>query len=117
VASRRRDPRLATLIVLGGWFLVEAAVLSLSKGIVHPYYASALAPGTGAMAGAGAVALVALLRGRLRWWALALLFCLLMVAPGAYAATTWLAPVEGTFPAAGPKAAAGAGGVGVSGRH
>jgi hypothetical protein len=137
---------------------------------VHPYYASALAPGTGAMAGAGAVALVALLRGRLRWWALALLaggilatlaaqivllhreqymawfvpvlmvgaaaaftalllrrrfaapamallFCLLVVAPAAYAATTWLAPVEGTFPAAGPKAAAGAGGVGVSGSH
>jgi 4-amino-4-deoxy-L-arabinose transferase-like glycosyltransferase len=168
--SGRRDPRLATVIVLGGWFLVEAAVLSLSKGIVHPYYASALAPGTGAMAGAGAVALVALARGRLRWWALALLaggilatlaaqivllhreqymawfvpvlmvgtagaytalllrrrlaapamallFCLLMVAPAAYAATTWLAPVEGTFPAAGPKAAAGAGGVGVSGSH
>ena len=43
--------------MLGGWFLVEAVVLSLSKGIVHPYYVSALAPGTGAMAGAGAVAL------------------------------------------------------------
>ncbi len=38
-------------------------MLSLSKGIVHPYYVSALAPGTGAMAGAGAVALVALARG------------------------------------------------------
>jgi 4-amino-4-deoxy-L-arabinose transferase-like glycosyltransferase len=169
-AERRRDPRLATLLVLGGWFVVEAAVLSLSKGIVHPYYASALAPGAGAMAGAGAVALVALVRGRLHWWALALLaagllatlaaqivllhrahymawfvpvlmvataagftlmllrrrfaapamgllFCVLAVAPAAYAATTWLAPVEGTFPAAGPKAAAGAGGVGVSGSH
>ena len=41
----RRDPRLAVLIVLGGWLLVEAAVLSLSKGIVHPYYVSALGPG------------------------------------------------------------------------
>ncbi len=59
----RRDPRLASAIVLGGWFLVEAAVLSLSKGIVHPYYVSALAPGTGAMAGAGAVALVRAARG------------------------------------------------------
>jgi 4-amino-4-deoxy-L-arabinose transferase-like glycosyltransferase len=169
-AGTRRDPRLATLLVLGGWFLLEAAVLSLSKGIVHPYYASALAPGAGAMAGAGAVAFVALLRGRLRWWALALLvvavlatcaaqivllhrehymlwfipllmigaagaltalllrralaapamamlFCLLAVAPAAYAATTWLAPVEGTFPAAGPRSAAGAGGVGVSRSH
>ncbi|MHB8235776.1 MAG: glycosyltransferase family 39 protein, partial [Solirubrobacteraceae bacterium] len=59
----RRDPRLATAIVLGGWFLVEALVLSTSKGIVHPYYVSALAPGTGAMAGAGAVALLRLARG------------------------------------------------------
>jgi 4-amino-4-deoxy-L-arabinose transferase-like glycosyltransferase len=169
-ARGRRDPRLATLIVLGGWFAVEALVLSLSKGIVHPYYASALAPGTGAMAGAGAVAFAALARGRLRWWALALLagalvatlaaqivllhrqhymswfvpvlmigaaggftamlvrrrlaapamaflLCLLAVAPAAYSATTWLAPVEGTFPAAGPRSAAGAGGVGVSGSH
>jgi len=33
------------LIVLGGWFLTEAIVLSASKGIVHPYYISALAPG------------------------------------------------------------------------
>ena len=40
----RRDPRLAALLVLGGWFVVEAVVLSLSKGIVHPYYVSALAP-------------------------------------------------------------------------
>jgi 4-amino-4-deoxy-L-arabinose transferase-like glycosyltransferase len=62
----RRDPRLATLIVLGGWFLVEAIVLSSSKGIVHPYYVSALAPGTGAMAGVGVYALLALARGRLR---------------------------------------------------
>ncbi len=171
IGSRgRSDPRLATVLVLGSWFVLEAGVLSLSKGIVHPYYASALAPGTGAMAGAGAVALVALARGRMRWWAIgllaggllatlaaqivllhrehymlwfipvlmvlsacgftamavrrrfaapamALLLCLLLVAPAAYAATSWLAPVEGTFPAAGPKAAAGAGGVGVSGSH
>jgi 4-amino-4-deoxy-L-arabinose transferase-like glycosyltransferase len=166
----RRDPRPAVLLVLGGWFVIEVVVLSLSKGIVHPYYASALAPGTGAMAGAGAVAFVSLVRGPRRWWGLALLaaavlatvaaqivllhrehymvwfipllmvgvagaftamlvrrrfaapgmallFCLLAVAPAAYAATTWLAPVEGTFPAAGPRSAAGAGGVGVSGSH
>jgi hypothetical protein len=41
---------------------------------------------------------------------------LLLVAPTAYASSTWLAPVEGTFPAAGPKQAIGAGGVGVAGR-
>ncbi len=162
----RRDPRLATAILLGGWFLVEAAVLSLSKGIVHPYYVSALAPGTGAMAGAGAVAFVKLARGRQRILGLALVACaaattllaqvvlmhrehymvgfipvlvigaavgfcallalrrlaapavaliflLTLVVPTAYATTTWLAPVEGTFPVAGPKAFAGPGGYGV----
>jgi 4-amino-4-deoxy-L-arabinose transferase-like glycosyltransferase len=162
----RRDPRLATLLVLGGWFIVEAAVLSLSKGIVHPYYVSALGPATGAMAGVGAVAFFKLARGRQRilglfliacalastvlvqvvlmhrehymlWFvpvlaggaavgfvallalrraaapALALTFLLLLVVPAAYASTTWLAPVEGTFAAAGPKAFAGTGGYGI----
>ena len=166
----RRDPRLATTLVLGGWFAVEAGLLSLSKGIVHPYYVSALAPGAAAMAGAGAAGFVQLARGPRRAWAMmlipaavattvaaqlvllhrehymtwfepvlvagaaagivavlaarrlalpavALLFCLLLAAPTAYATTTWLAPVEGTFPAAGPKHTAGAGGVGVSAGH
>jgi 4-amino-4-deoxy-L-arabinose transferase-like glycosyltransferase len=164
----RRDPRLATALVLGGWFIVEAAVLSLSKGIVHPYYVSALAPGTGAMAGAGVVAFVKLAQGRRRRRviglalvacavattltaqavlmhrehymvsfipvlaiaaaigfcalaalrrlaapAVAFMFLLLLIVPAKYAATTWLAPVEGTFPVAGPKAFAGTGGYGV----
>ncbi len=167
----RRDERLAAMLVLGGWFAVEAVVLSLSKGIVHPYYVSALAPGTGAMAGAGAVAFVELARARrgrriwgvaliacavvatvaaqvvllhrehyMEWFipvlvagaavglcmllalrrlaapAVALTFLLLLVAPTAYSATTWLAPAEGTFPAAGPKHDAGAGAYGVSER-
>jgi 4-amino-4-deoxy-L-arabinose transferase-like glycosyltransferase len=220
----RRDPRLAATLVLGGWFLVEAAVLSLSKGIVHPYYTSALAPGAAAMAGAGAGAFVRLrtsfkkigtpdaspdtaldrratartcnqhalhrpttpslvqkrpaaplflkdvLTHGQRWdWRLLTIPCavattviaqvvvlhrehymhwfvpvliagatigtitllavrrsapaamaftlvLLLAASGAYASTTWLAPVEGTFPAAGPKQATGAGGVGIAGR-
>jgi 4-amino-4-deoxy-L-arabinose transferase-like glycosyltransferase len=165
----RRDPRLAVALVLGGWFVVEAAVLSLSKGIVHPYYVSALAPGTGAMAGAGAAALAKLARGRisqrvvgialvacalastclveavlmhrehylvsfipvlaagaavaflalvalrrLATPAIALAFLLILIAPAKYASTTWLAPVEGTFAAAGPNAAAGPGGYGVN---
>jgi 4-amino-4-deoxy-L-arabinose transferase-like glycosyltransferase len=166
-ASRRRDPRLATAFVLGGWFLVEAAILSLSKGIVHPYYVSALEPGTAAMAGAGAVAFVTLARGRRRTWSLALMACgvaatvvtqvvlmhrehymlwfvpvlvvgaalgvgafltlrrlaapavaltflLLLLTPTAYATSTWLAPVEGTFPVAGPRHFAGPGGDGVN---
>ncbi|MGD1058602.1 MAG: glycosyltransferase family 39 protein [Solirubrobacteraceae bacterium] len=168
VPRGRRDPRLAVALVLGGWFVVEAAVLSLSKGIVHPYYVSALAPGTGAMAGAGTVAFAKLARGRIRQRvlgialvagalastclvevvlmhrehylvsfipvlavgaavaflalialrrlampAIALAFLVLLVVPAKYASTTWLAPVEGTFAAAGPHAAAGPGGYGV----
>ena len=49
--------------MLGGWFLVEAVVLSGSKGIVHPYYISALAPGAAAMAAAGALAFATLAKG------------------------------------------------------
>ena len=160
----RRDPRLAALIVLGAWFLVEAAVLSLSKGIVHPYYVSALGPGAAAMIGGGAVAFLApgprrALRLALvpvavaatvvvqleilhrehylhRFWpvlivgaavgviallavrrlsrpAMAFTLALLLIAPGAYAASTWEFPVEGTFPAAGPHAAGSVGPLGI----
>jgi 4-amino-4-deoxy-L-arabinose transferase-like glycosyltransferase len=162
----RRDPRLAVLVVLGGWLLVEAALLSFSKGIVHPYYISALGPGVAAMVGAGAVSFVRLMRHRdlrvlllpcavvatvaaqlsilshqryLGWFvpvlvggalvalgamavrrlagpAMGLLLCLLLVAPAAYASTTWLARVQGTFPAAGPRQAAGRGELGLNGR-
>jgi 4-amino-4-deoxy-L-arabinose transferase-like glycosyltransferase len=167
----RHDLRLAALLVLGGWFLVEAVVLSLSKGIVHPYYVSALGPGTGAMAGAGAASFVGLTRERgmrricglalmacavastvvvqvvllhrehyLEWFipllvvgaavgicallalrrlalpAVAFTFLLLLVAPTAYSATTWLAPAEGTFPAAGPRHDPGPGAYGVDAR-
>jgi 4-amino-4-deoxy-L-arabinose transferase-like glycosyltransferase len=165
----RRDPRLACALTFGGWFLVEAAVLSLSKGIVHPYYVSGLAPGAAAMAGAGAFAFVELARGQRRRWGLALVACalagtvaaqvvlmhrehymvwfipvlvagaavgfcallarrrlaapavalsvlLLLVTPAAYATSTWLAPVEGTFPVAGPKSFPGPGGYGVDAR-
>ncbi len=166
-ASReRRDPRLATLIVFGGWFLVEITILSFSKGIVHPYYISALGPGAAAMVGAGAlafatfarerdwrlivlplavvatvaaqlaivdyqdfmhwlvpfliagaaVAVCATLVRRLAGVAIAVLVCVLLVAPGVYAHTTWLARVEGTFPAAGPHQATGTGEYGSSER-
>jgi 4-amino-4-deoxy-L-arabinose transferase-like glycosyltransferase len=160
----RRDPRLAVGLVLGGWFAVEAAVLSLSKGIVHPYYVSALAPGAAAAIGAGAVAFVDFARRRdlrlallplavlgtagvqallldkqhyMHWFvpillggaalgacltavkrlaapAMALTLAVLLAAPAAFAATTWLGPVEGTFPAAGPHEATGTGTYGLS---
>ncbi|MGD0386851.1 MAG: glycosyltransferase family 39 protein [Solirubrobacteraceae bacterium] len=61
----RRNPKLALLFVMGGWFAAEAVVLSASSGIVHPYYVSALGPGTAAMVGAGAGAFGALRRRRL----------------------------------------------------
>ncbi len=165
---RRRDPMLACTIVFGCWLLVEYVILSTSKGIVHPYYVSALAPGVGAMTGLGILAFARLASGRHRvlgvglavlavaatvgvevvlmhrmgyrlWFvpilivgagvglclllvkrnlagpALALTLCVLLVMPAAYSASTWLAPVEGTFAAAGPKQAPGVGGVGING--
>jgi 4-amino-4-deoxy-L-arabinose transferase-like glycosyltransferase len=160
----RRNPRLATLIVFGGWMIVEAVILSFSKGIVHPYYASAMGPGAAVMVGGGALAFAWLVRHRHR--ALFLLPCavvatvavqivilseqqymswlvpvlivgaltgmcmtarrrlvpaglgltlgVLMIAPTVYAATTWLGPVEGTFPAAGPREATALGPLGIS---
>ncbi len=171
----RRDPQLACTLVLGGWFFTEAVVLSLSKGIVHPYYISALAPGTAAMAGAGIASLYRLSTGRIGILGLALAaagilgtvaseavqmhrehyhvpwvpvliaaavillgaltliaflrsprtapgvavvlaatLALLLVVPTGYAASTWLAPVQATFPAAGPTQAPGHGGIGLN---
>lgn len=173
-ASWRRDPRLACVLVLGGWLATEAVVLSASKGIVHPYYVSALGPGAAAMAGIGVVAIARLCRGRtallglalagagvvgtvavevvlmrreqyMLWFraplailaavglaallaatlarrgglasgALALTLAALLAVPAGYASSTWLAPVEPTFPAAGPKQTAGEGGVGLNPR-
>ncbi len=155
----RRDPRLAVLIVFGGFFLCEAAFLSGSRGIVHPYYVSALGPGTAVMVGAGlaamapvgrrhsrllilaavlataavqvallhrahylgiwqaillpmaaACALVAVTVSRFSRLSLAPAFAILLVAPTAYAATTWRQPVQGTFPATGPHTVGGNGG-------
>jgi 4-amino-4-deoxy-L-arabinose transferase-like glycosyltransferase len=170
----RRDPRLATTLVLGVWLMTEAVVLSTSKGIVHPYYVSAVGPGAGAMVGIGAAALVRLCRrpmalpglalaalavlgtvacevvlihreSYMQWFvpvllggaaaclaavglatvlrravpgaaAIAVVVALLMIVPTGYASSTWLAPVEATFPAAGPKQTAGQGGVGLNPR-
>jgi 4-amino-4-deoxy-L-arabinose transferase-like glycosyltransferase len=164
--------RLALLFSFGGWFVVEAAVLSLSKGIVHPYYVSALGPGVAAMVGAGAYAFAEFAKRRdwrlvllvaavaatvpaqlvlmnrddyMSWFqlpliaiavlglagaavatfalrraapiAIALLLGALAIAPAVYSATNWLAPVQSTFPAAGPRAAAGPGGYGVDAKH
>jgi 4-amino-4-deoxy-L-arabinose transferase-like glycosyltransferase len=160
----RHSPRLATLIVFGGWMLVEAAILSFSKGIVHPYYASAMGPGAAVMVGGGALAFAWLVRNRHRgmllapcavvatvvvqivilheqhymeWFVpvlivgvlvgmgmtvrrqlvtagIALTLAVLLVAPTVFASTTWLGPVEGTFPAAGPREATATGPLGIT---
>ncbi|MFZ1155062.1 MAG: glycosyltransferase family 39 protein, partial [Solirubrobacteraceae bacterium] len=142
----RRDPKLAGLIVFGGFFLCEAGFLSVSKGIVHPYYLSALGPGIAVMVGVGldsivqsarrgqwlpmltaviatvavqimllhrahylalwqvllipaaAGALIALRQSRFARTSVAILLAILLLAPIAYATTTWRRPVEGTFP-------------------
>jgi 4-amino-4-deoxy-L-arabinose transferase-like glycosyltransferase len=167
--------RLSIVIVLGGWFLVEAAVLSLSKGIVHPYYVSALGPGVASMVGLGAYAFERFARNRdwralivlaavaatvpvqisllhkaryMAWFTaplivaaavgllvlalgallgrraaplcfagIAIVLGAVLVAPGVYSASNWLAPVQSTFPAAGPRAASGPGGYGVDAEH
>ncbi|WP_184740994.1 glycosyltransferase family 39 protein [Arthrobacter sp. AZCC_0090] len=59
-ASRTR----ASLILWGGWLLVTAGVFSFMSGIVHPYYAVALAPAIAALVGMGSVELW---RGRGYW--------------------------------------------------
>jgi len=171
----RRDPRLACALVLGGWMATEAVILSASKGIVHPYYMSALAPGAAAMAGVGVPALARLCcertallgfllaalavlgtvaveiiqmhrehymvsfepvllagtaillsvlgltallrRARLApgaTIALVGLLVLALIVPARYASSTWLAPVQSTFPAAGPTQAVGHGGIGLN---
>ncbi|HEX4109224.1 MAG TPA: glycosyltransferase family 39 protein [Solirubrobacteraceae bacterium] len=59
---RRDDPRLAATIIMGAWFLAELYVLDFGKGIIHPYYVSALGPGVAGMLGIGAASMVDLIR-------------------------------------------------------
>ncbi len=56
VVIRRRfrpSPDLAAVIVFGGWFVLAAGAFSVTKGIVHPYYLSSVAPPVAALAGLG----------------------------------------------------------------
>jgi hypothetical protein len=52
----RTDRTRAALILWGGWLVVTAAVFSYSQGIIHTYYAVALAPAIGALVAIAAVA-------------------------------------------------------------
>jgi 4-amino-4-deoxy-L-arabinose transferase-like glycosyltransferase len=72
---RRRAPRTdrtrAGYLMWGLWLAVHALVFSFMSGIIHSYYAVAMAPAIGALVGAGAVDLWAL-RARTRFGGLAL---------------------------------------------
>ena len=63
--ARRTDAGLAGYLLWGGWFVVTAIVFSYMSGIVHSYYAVALAPAIAALVGAG---LVDLWSARARIW-------------------------------------------------
>jgi 4-amino-4-deoxy-L-arabinose transferase-like glycosyltransferase len=61
----RTDRALAGYLLWGSWFVVTAVVFSYMSGIIHSYYAVALAPAIAALVGAG---LVDLWGVRLRIW-------------------------------------------------
>jgi 4-amino-4-deoxy-L-arabinose transferase-like glycosyltransferase len=49
----RTDRTRAALVLWGGWLVITAVVFSLGEGIIHEYYAVALAPAIGALVGIG----------------------------------------------------------------
>jgi 4-amino-4-deoxy-L-arabinose transferase-like glycosyltransferase len=53
----RTDPARSAMLLWGGWLVVTVVVISLAKGIIHPYYSVAVAPAIGAMVGIGVSAL------------------------------------------------------------
>jgi 4-amino-4-deoxy-L-arabinose transferase-like glycosyltransferase len=50
----RTDRTRAALLLWGGWLLVTAAVFSFGRGVIHTYYAVALAPAIAALVAIGA---------------------------------------------------------------
>jgi 4-amino-4-deoxy-L-arabinose transferase-like glycosyltransferase len=53
--SPRTDLARAGYVLWGGWLLTHAIVFSFASGILHSYYAVAMAPGVAGVVGAGAV--------------------------------------------------------------
>ena len=51
----RTDRALSGYLLWGGWLAIHVAVFSLMSGIIHPYYAVAMAPAVAALVGAGTV--------------------------------------------------------------
>jgi 4-amino-4-deoxy-L-arabinose transferase-like glycosyltransferase len=64
-SAPRTDIALAGYLVWGSWFIVTAIVFSYMSGVIHSYYAVALAPAIAALVGAG---LVDIWGTRLRVW-------------------------------------------------
>ena len=63
--AHRTDVGLAGYLLWGGWFVVTAVIFSYMSGVIHSYYAVALAPAIAALVGAG---LVDLWSSRARVW-------------------------------------------------
>ena len=63
----RTDLARASVLLWGGWFLLEFFVLSFQQGTQHPYYVSAMAPPIAALTGIGAVAFYQACRRSGRW--------------------------------------------------
>ncbi|HET8880143.1 MAG TPA: glycosyltransferase family 39 protein, partial [Arthrobacter sp.] len=79
----------AALLLWGGWLVVTAGIFSFMSGIVHPYYAVALAPAVAALVGLGGVQLW---RGRAYWPAR------LVLAVTVLASAVWSAVLLGRDP-------------------
>jgi 4-amino-4-deoxy-L-arabinose transferase-like glycosyltransferase len=73
--ARRTDRERAALLLWGGSLVGSGLVISLSQGIIHPYYTVALAPPLAALTGIGAVGLW---QRRSRWTARVCLAAALM---------------------------------------
>ena len=70
VVARRRlrpSPVLAATVIFAGWLLIAGGAFSITKGIVHPYYLSSVAPPAAALAGIGLAEAITVVRLR-RWW-------------------------------------------------
>jgi 4-amino-4-deoxy-L-arabinose transferase-like glycosyltransferase len=78
----RTDLARASVLLWGGWLLLEFFVLSFQQGIQHSYYASAMAPPIAALTGIGAVAFYQAYRRRSGW--LSLLLPLAIAVTGAW---------------------------------
>jgi 4-amino-4-deoxy-L-arabinose transferase-like glycosyltransferase len=76
--AARTDRTRAALLLWGGWTVVTAIVFSYMKGIMHPYYTIALAPG---VAGVVAIAAVKLWQGR-RYLSARIALALMLAATG-----------------------------------